>query len=279
MRREYTSEAAARPLFTLYDSVKEQSAAAFRVHHHAEPEFGYIVSGEGVYEIAGERHAARAGDLFVIRCGEQHCMPAVTSDRLVLFNIRVVSGGLWSLLADYIPAARLRMLIDPRCPVTRRLTGMDGRIARLRELTETDLTDDRFAVRREVLALLLDIAGAQDAPVHDDAVPAHIDDIHRAVRRMEETIAAPLTLDELAAEVSMSRAHFVRVFKQVTGLPPYEYALIRRIEHAMTLLAQSTSPVADIAAACGFQSLSSFNKAFRKIAGVPPREYRSHRKS
>ncbi|MBO5219630.1 MAG: AraC family transcriptional regulator, partial [Clostridia bacterium] len=63
------------------------------------------------------------------------------------------------------------------------------------------------------------------------------------------------------------------------GLPPYEYALTRRIEHAMTLLAGSSVPIADIAAACGFVSLSSFNKAFRKIAGIPPREYRSYRNS
>ena len=279
MRREYTSEAAARPLFTLYDSVKVPSDAAFRVHHHAEPALGYIAEGEGIYEIAGERHPARAGDLFVIRGGEQHCMPAVHTGRLVFINLRIAAGGLWSLLGDYIPAARLRMLIDPRSPVTRRLTGMDARIARLRALAESDAADSRFAARREVLALLLDIAAAQDAPAGEDAVPSHLDDIQRAVRRMEETIAAPLTLGELAAEVNMSRAHFVRVFKQVTGLPPYEYALTRRIEHAMTLLAGSSVPIADIAAACGFVSLSSFNKAFRKIAGIPPREYRSYRNS
>ena len=277
MRREVTSETAARPLFTLYDSVKLSGDAAFRVHHHAEPELGYIAEGEGIYEIAGERHAAKAGDLFVIRGGEQHCIPAVHSERLVFLNIRMASGGLWSLLGDYIPAARLRMLIDRHTGVTRCLTGMDAHFARLGELAESHDADSRFAVRREVLSLLLDIAAVQDVPAEEDGVPSHLDDIQRAVRRMEETIAAPLTLDELAAEVNMSRAHFVRVFKQVTGLPPYEYALTRRIEHAMTLLAGSSVPIADVAAACGFGSLSSFNKAFRKIAGFPPREYRSYR--
>jgi len=54
------------------------------------------------------------------------------------------------------------------------------------------------------------------------------------------------------------------------GVGPYRYVVVRRIERARRLLTQTEMPLADIAAAVGFDSQSSFTARFRREAGVSP---------
>ena len=72
----------------------------------------------------------------------------------------------------------------------------------------------------------------------------------------------------------MSRSHLSAHFKLVTGIAPYEYLIIQRVERAVTLLRETSLSVAQTAQSCGFSNLANFNKAFKKITGMTPREYR-----
>jgi AraC family transcriptional regulator len=72
----------------------------------------------------------------------------------------------------------------------------------------------------------------------------------------------------------MSPFHFLRVFRQVTGLTPHQYLLRTRLREAATRLAAGQERILDIALASGFEDLSNFNHAFRAEFGVSPRVYR-----
>ena len=97
----------------------------------------------------------------------------------------------------------------------------------------------------------------------------------RRVRSLiDEDIAAPLTLADLAAAAGVSRAHFARGFHKSTGVTPHRYLTIRRIDRARTLLAASALPVGEVAHAVGFASQSHFAATFTRHVGVPPTAYR-----
>jgi AraC family transcriptional regulator len=87
-------------------------------------------------------------------------------------------------------------------------------------------------------------------------------------------IATSVQLQDLADLCSMSRYHFLRQFKESTGIPPHRYLIEWRIAEARKLLCNRTLPIADIAIAVGFNSQSHFTQAFTRISGISPLVYR-----
>ncbi len=71
----------------------------------------------------------------------------------------------------------------------------------------------------------------------------------------------------------MSKYHFLRVFKSVTGATPLDYRDRIRIDHAKELLKNSNFSVSEISESLGFSSLAYFSAAFKKATGLSPTEY------
>lgn len=92
---------------------------------------------------------------------------------------------------------------------------------------------------------------------------------------IEENLASPLTLAELALQAGLSEFHFARMFKQSTRLAPHQYVMQRRMAKAEQLVRYSTQPLTDIALACGFNSSSHFSHRFKSVYGVTPSTLRS----
>ncbi len=98
--------------------------------------------------------------------------------------------------------------------------------------------------------------------------------LSRVQELMESRLDAALTLRELAAEVGYSRSHFLRAFREATGVTPHRYLLNRRIERARRLLREAEMSIAQVASLCGFSSQAHLTLAFRKVCGLTPGEYR-----
>jgi AraC-like DNA-binding protein len=107
--------------------------------------------------------------------------------------------------------------------------------------------------------------GALD-PVVGPALAA----VHRAPERA-------WTVEALAAEANVSRAHFAKRFTAVMAQPPLRYVAEHRMELAADLLADPGVPVAKAAAAVGYRDAFAFSTAFKRHRGVSPRAYRSQR--
>ena len=68
-------------------------------------------------------------------------------------------------------------------------------------------------------------------------------------------------------EVALSPFHFVRAFRQSTGLTPHRYVRGRRLERARDLIVSGTL-IRDVAARVGYESLSHFHAAYRAHFGA-----------
>lgn len=87
-------------------------------------------------------------------------------------------------------------------------------------------------------------------------------------------LAEPLTLGDLAKEVSMDRYHFLRAFKRSAGSTPYRYLLQCRIARARVLLKTTRRPITEIAGEVGFRTPSQFTSHFHRLTGQTPSAYR-----
>ena len=107
---------------------------------------------------------------------------------------------------------------------------------------------------------------------HSVNVSANI--IEDTVAYINEHLAGPLTLEELASQASLSPFYFSRLFKKETGFPPHGYVITARVNNAKFLLKSSNATIKEICFGTGFTSESSFCTTFKKITGSTPSEYR-----
>ncbi|HEX8742314.1 MAG TPA: helix-turn-helix domain-containing protein [Thermoleophilaceae bacterium] len=101
------------------------------------------------------------------------------------------------------------------------------------------------------------------------------DQIMRAIEYIRANFAkGPLPLDAVAREAHMSRYHFSRTFKRVTGVRFIEYVTRLRLAQACALLAESEQTITAVALAVGYQDLRPFERTFKKELGYTPSQYR-----
>ena len=74
----------------------------------------------------------------------------------------------------------------------------------------------------------------------------------RARDAMDRSYADALDIESLAGSVHLSRAHFIRSFRETFGETPHRYLQRRRIERAMSLLRETDTPVTEICLDVGF---------------------------
>ncbi len=101
--------------------------------------------------------------------------------------------------------------------------------------------------------------------------------INRAVDFIEQNLNQPIYLEDIANKAHLSKFHFQRIFKGLTGETASEFLIRLRIEKAALLLASSDNTVADIAFACGFNSVEHFSRSFSNSFGVSPTNYREQK--
>jgi AraC-like DNA-binding protein/ligand-binding sensor protein len=133
--------------------------------------------------------------------------------------------------------------------------------------------------RRDALVRILQLAAdrlALTLTEHLVTAPAALPTVvAHACNLVHAEFASPLRLSEFAARLDVSEGHFSRIFHHATGLRFVEYLARYRAERARMLILGSDQPIADIARACGFQSLSQFNRVFRAVYQTTPRILRS----
>ncbi len=95
-----------------------------------------------------------------------------------------------------------------------------------------------------------------------------------AVKLMEETVDAPLTLTRLARRAGVSARHLQDLFQETMGVAPHAHYLALRLNAARRKVIETRADFADIAAATGFNSSSAFSRSYRAHYRESPSETR-----
>lgn len=92
--------------------------------------------------------------------------------------------------------------------------------------------------------------------------------------------AEPLTLQEIADSIHVSKSECCRCFARTLQMSPFEYLMKYRIYESTKKLMdseQNFGSIADLATSVGFNNTSYFNKLFKKFLGCTPTYYRTHK--
>ena len=96
----------------------------------------------------------------------------------------------------------------------------------------------------------------------------------RAAAVIDADFSSSLTVAEVARAIGVSPNRLRHAFQQRFGMTVAAYRRKRRVEQAMSLLADGRRNVATVSAMVGYKSKKNFYRAVRKITGRTPRRRR-----
>jgi AraC-like DNA-binding protein len=201
----------------------------FAPHVHDGYVIGMIMAGAQRYRYRGAEHLAGSGTLVLINPDELHTGHKGTEDGWLYRAFYPDSGQILSLLAELeLPTrpAGVRRHAVPRSgsgewllPIAP-LAGKPG---------HRTATTDRLA-RTDAFIAAASCSGSGCGKPGKE----HRGDIGQGL--LQTQLAAPPSLEELAAAVNLSPFHFARVFRRATGMPPHTWLMQQRIATARALL-------------------------------------------
>jgi AraC family transcriptional regulator len=199
-------------------------------------------------------------------CGHEHA----AGDRCLSFHFS--PGHLEGIIAD-VPGARRLDFRQPRLPALPQLAPLLAQAEVARD------EGDKEALEELGIRLAGAVASQLTGTKEQAMAPNRFDEkrVSEAVRRIEADASDPVSLAELARATATSPYHFLRTFRQVTGMTPYQFVLRTRLHRAAVSLRASDEPISAIAFDAGFNDLSTFNRRFRRIMGSAPTEFRKRR--
>ncbi|MEO2203828.1 helix-turn-helix domain-containing protein [Paenibacillus pabuli] len=100
--------------------------------------------------------------------------------------------------------------------------------------------------------------------------------LQQSIRYIRDHYNQPITVDDLAADIQLTRSSYTRQFKEMTGKLPLDYVNSIRLERSKQLLQLTDDRLHDIAQNVGFSNEYYFSRRFKQYAGISPGVYRRH---
>ncbi len=97
-------------------------------------------------------------------------------------------------------------------------------------------------------------------------------EIARVIEHVSSHLGEAVSIDDMAAQVGMSRAVFHRKFKQATTMSPIQFVKAIRLNDAAMRIAGGAT-VNEAAMEVGYASSSQFSREFKRMYGQSPRQW------
>ncbi|MGW9131812.1 AraC family transcriptional regulator [Streptomyces sp. NPDC055681] len=257
----------------------------YPAHTHSFLELALVVSGDGVHDCVAGRQRIAVGDVVLLKPGVWHAYEECVG--LELFNCCFSTELLRHELAWTREDPLLGHLLwtgpysmDRRGVLGGRLdvAAMDACLPHLDALgglRRETAGHHRGDVLARLLLVLSHVARAVHAGHTDarDTAPAH-PAVIQGMRLLEDRLAHPWTLSDLAEQLHLAPSYLVRLFKATVGLPPIAYLAQQRAETAARLLLHTDLPVSRIGDEVGWSDANYFARRFRAHFGLSASDYR-----
>lgn len=154
-------------------------------------------------------------------------------------------------------------------------SGADAYITKPFNIDVLKTTMGNLIKGRERLKLTLAGPKVDESDIREPEIKTPDDRLlERIVRVINEHLGeGELTVEQVAAEVGVSRVHLHRKLKELTGQTSRDFIRNLRLKKAAEMLSEKKYAISELADAVGFQSTSSFTTAFKTLFGVSPSEY------
>ncbi|MCR2807536.1 AraC family transcriptional regulator [Paenibacillus soyae] len=268
-----------------------QEGFELRQHDHDFVELVYVMSGEGYHYVGDSMERTFKGCLYVLPVGTSHIFrPSGASGKtkLVVYNLCIrpaFIGELRSWLGDYGAGGKLWSVFEGAPGSHIRLVDHSMRLGRVFEQLHQEFEERKPGYEASMLSVLLQLTvqiarqleterKAEGGSGAGPGAGRRRSEMSAILGHIDEHLTEPLTLERLAEKAGMSLRHFIRKFRQWTGMGFSDYLQRKRIDLACRLLLETDDKIDHIAKSTGYRDLAHFRQVFRKWMGVSPSQYR-----
>lgn len=231
---------------------------------HSNIEILYFTQGSGYVHCEGDKTEVKKGDIFVVNSNMPH---AFSTDSSVAYYCLIPDGDF--CLANGINSAGIQFsshITDD--PV---LSNMFEKFTDI--FYSSEVYRDAM-LRALLLNMLIHLATGYGAPKQQYDASANITrGIQSAIGYIKCHLSEKITVEKLANSVNISKYHFLRNFKKLTGDTPIVYVNKLRCENAKKLLSSGSYPIGEVCEKCGFENMSYFAKVFKNYTGKTPSDF------
>lgn len=270
---------------------KAESKYVGVMHKHDFIEIVYVISGSARHCIGDTIYEVHRGDLVIVNYGVEHTFIPIADDAesfstydllftTELFDLTGVSKYDFSSLAS----SYLFYSVFPD-----NITDNSLNLIRSRSKEFNDIFSKIYAeytsresgfmsmIRAHLIELITLIFREIDKKTMSDITGEQRMTVSKAIDYMKHNFNAKINLDDIVADMFLSKDYFRQLFKRTTGTSITDFVQKTRIDEAKRLLTNTKRTVYDIAGDCGFTDMKFFYKTFKKITGMTPSEFKKEK--
>lgn len=224
----------------------------------------YCRSGQGWLETPDGRFEVAGGDLLVLPKGRPHAYGADERRPWSIFWVHLDGTLIEEYLRPLGKSPRLRIGVQPRL-----LAEFDALLG----LRRQGLSLPHFIHAAHLLQSLLTSLALR--PVRASLKSGRVLDIEAVQAMMRDHLHDALNLDDLAAQFKLSRFHFAKTYRALTGQAPIQDFIRLKMAHACRLLDEGSLEVRQVAEQLGYADPYYFSRLFKRVVGMAPTHYRA----
>ena len=265
--------------FAVYLGRIPEYITGFPRHWHEEAELIYVTSGRLNVSVWAQNYLLEQGDIVIVLPHAIHAIEQVLSEKAEYYNI-VFNFSL--LGEDYLAEKYLKPFLTHEKNVycvqpaeTELNQKLKPLLKSLIEHRSDSYSTHEYLVKSNLL-MVMHLLNQHCVETRDKDLALHItyDRLKPALDWVQLSYAMDIPVQYVADLCGFSTSHFMKLFKDLTGMGFTAYLNNYRLELAAYQLATENLNVIEVASNCGFHNHSYFTRAFVNKYGTTPVKYR-----
>lgn len=243
-------------------------------HAHSETQFAFWLGGTRAIAHVGN-HLVKYGENVALGTNayEAHDTRLVEDEGLAIFLVLYIDQK-W-LDARRAKTGHSFFFASPSVPIDDATREACWRVLDIM-VSPDDSARDKIDTEVEGLLEAAINSTLAPAPVNSPRHRVRVLDsrLRAAIAFMRENVSEPLSVEEVASKVGLSRAHFYSLFRSQLNTTPQVFWSAIRVEEAVARLTSGEDSVTAMALDLGFSSPGNFSRFFKEHMGISPSRFR-----
>lgn len=230
--------------------------------------FIYTISGKGYLKYSQKEYVLEPHQAVIIHCDNYHMYKTFQSDiwNFKWFHFNGTSAKEYFTLLNQ-DGLNILTVNDPAT-----FENMVDGLFSLPHINDIPSNVKLSMITTNIISFLI---MNRFTPAKSKKYSEHRSDIEKVINYIYNSYQKKIDIDDLVKIACVSKYYFIRLFKNHTGVCPYDFIINYRINKAKELLRTTDYTIGEICVMTGFNDYNNFIRGFKKVVGITPLKYRS----